>query len=33
MQTLINNAGIWLEQPFMDGDMKAWDISIDVNLK
>lgn len=30
---LINNAGIWLEQPFQDGDMDSWDNALDVNLK
>ena len=33
IHTLINNAGIWIEQPFLDGNMAAWDMSVDVNLK
>lgn len=30
---LINNAGIWDEQPFEQGDMDKWDFALDVNLK
>lgn len=30
---LINNAGIWDEKSFEDGDMDNWDIALDVNLK
>lgn len=30
---LINNAGIWIEKPFMQGDMDQWDTALDVNLK
>lgn len=30
---LINNAGIWLEKPFEEGDMSLWDAALDVNLK
>lgn len=33
IDVLINNAGIWDEQPFEDGDMDKWDIALDVNLK
>lgn len=33
IDVLINNAGIWDEQPFEDGDMDQWDIALDVNLK
>ena len=33
IDVLINNAGIWDECPFMDGDMEAWDTALDVNLK
>ena len=33
IHTLVNNAGIWLEEPFMDGSMAAWDEALDVNLK
>jgi len=30
---LINNAGVWIEEPFEYGDMNAWDDALDVNLK
>lgn len=30
---LINNAGIWLEQPFIEGDLMAWNTALDINLK
>lgn len=33
IDVLINNAGIWDEQPFMHGDMDKWDMALDVNLK
>lgn len=33
IDVLINNAGIWDEQPFESGDMDKWDIALDVNLK
>jgi NADP-dependent 3-hydroxy acid dehydrogenase YdfG len=33
IDTLINNAGIWDEQPFESGDMDKWDHALDVNLK
>lgn len=33
IDVLINNAGIWDEQPFEEGDMNKWDIALDVNLK
>ena len=33
LHTLINNAGLWIEQPFATGDMAAWDQALDVNLK
>lgn len=33
IHTLVNNAGIWLEDSFLKGDMKAWDRALDVNLK
>ena len=33
IDTLINNAGIWDEQPFESGDMDKWDFALDVNLK
>ena len=30
---LINNAGIWIEKNFLEGDMDDWDMALDVNLK
>lgn len=30
---LINNAGIWIEEPFEKGNMDLWDQALDVNLK
>lgn len=30
---LINNAGIWVEESFEQGDMDIWDDALDVNLK
>lgn len=33
IKALVNNAGIWIEKPFADGDMDAWDLALDVNLK
>lgn len=33
INTLINNAGIWIEEPFISGDIKAWDVALGVNLK
>lgn len=33
IDVLINNAGIWDEQPFESGDMDKWDMALDVNLK
>lgn len=33
IDVLINNAGIWIEKPFMEGDMDAWEHALDVNLK
>lgn len=33
IDVLINNAGIWDEQPFELGDMDKWDYALDVNLK
>ena len=33
IHTLINNAGIWIEEPFSSGNMHAWDQALDVNLK
>lgn len=33
IHTLINNAGIWIEEPFIQGSMEAWDMALDVNLK
>lgn len=33
IDVLINNAGIWDEQPFEEGDMEKWDAALDVNLK
>lgn len=33
IDVLINNAGIWDEQPFEKGDMDKWDTALDVNLK
>lgn len=30
---LVNNAGIWIERPFLDGPMDLWDAALDVNLK
>ncbi len=30
---LINNAGIWIEKPFLSGEMNEWDTALDVNLK
>lgn len=30
---LINNAGIWIEKPFLEGSMDEWDTALDVNLK
>jgi len=33
IDVLINNAGIWIEKPFMSGDMDEWDEALDVNLK
>lgn len=33
IDVLINNAGIWDEQPFEQGDMDKWDFALDVNLK
>ena len=33
IDTLINNAGLWIEEPFMQGNMDVWDQALDVNLK
>lgn len=33
IHTLVNNAGIWIEEPFADGNMDLWDQALDVNLK
>lgn len=33
VDVLINNAGIWDEQPFEKGNMNKWDNALDVNLK
>lgn len=33
IHTLINNAGIWIESPFTEGAMDAWERALDVNLK
>lgn len=33
IHTLVNNAGIWIEKPFAQGDMDLWDQALDVNLK
>ena len=33
LHTVVNNAGIWIEQPFATGNMAAWDQALDVNLK
>lgn len=33
IDVLINNAGIWIEKPFMQGDIEEWDNALDVNLK
>ncbi len=33
IHTLINNAGLFLEAPILEGDMEAWDQALDVNLK
>jgi NADP-dependent 3-hydroxy acid dehydrogenase YdfG len=33
VDVLINNAGIWIEKPFLEGDMDEWDTALDVNLK
>lgn len=33
IHTLVNNAGIWVEAPFAQGDMAIWDQALDVNLK
>lgn len=33
VDALINNAGIWIERPFEQGDMALWESALDVNLK
>lgn len=33
IDVLVNNAGLWDERPFLDGDMDEWDRILDVNLK
>jgi 3-oxoacyl-[acyl-carrier protein] reductase len=33
IDVLINNAGIWLEKNFLEGDMSLWDHALDTNLK
>lgn len=33
VDALVNNAGIWDERPFEQGDMEAWERALDVNLK
>ena len=33
IHTLVNNAGIWIEKPFEQGDLGAWEEALDVNLK
>lgn len=33
IDTLINNAGLWIEKSFESGDMDVWDTALDVNLK
>jgi len=33
IDVLVNNAGVWIEEPFSTGDMSAWDFALDVNLK
>lgn len=33
IDVLINNAGIWIEKPFLEGEMDEWDTALDVNLK
>ena len=33
IHTLVNNAGLWIEESFTLGDMAAWDQALDVNLK
>jgi NADP-dependent 3-hydroxy acid dehydrogenase YdfG len=32
IHTLINNAGMWIESPFTQGNMTLWDRALDVNL-
>lgn len=32
IHTLINNAGIWIEEPFDAGNMELWDQALNVNL-
>lgn len=33
VDVLINNAGIWLKENFLEGSMEAWDKALDVNLR
>lgn len=33
IHTLVNNAGIWMEESFAEGNMDLWDQALDVNLK
>lgn len=33
IHTVVNNAGIWIEEPFAQGNMDLWDQALDVNLK